>query len=169
MFGFGKKNKKPALVGAAEKRLKAQKYAKGFKVESKREGKGDSPVVGLAVVLGISIIAAYVLTEGAIKQGLGLRVGNPDLDKLLFGPGEPTLTGDSMMDYGLAIFLRGIFIFLLGGIVPGAAYMWKRMIDRADMNLYRLFWGTSITICVLFVLVQDSLVPLIKDIADIFF
>ena len=169
MFGFGKKDNKPALVGAAEKRLKAQKYAKGFQVQSKREGKGEGPVVGLAIVFGIAVIAAYVLTEGAIKKGLGFRIGNPDLDKLLFGPGEPPLTGDSMMDYGLAIFLRGIFIFLLAGVIPGVAFMWKRMIDRADMNDYRLFWGSSIAVCVLFVLIQDSLAPLIKDIADLFF
>lgn len=169
MFGFGKKDNKPALVGATEKRLKAQKYAKGFQVQSKREGKGDSPVIGVAVVFCISIIAAYVLTAGAIKQGLGFRIGNPDLDKLLFGPGEPALTGDSMMDYALAILMRGIFIFLVAGVIPGVAFMWKRLVDRAHMNDYRLFWGTSIAVSVLFILIQDSLVPLVKDIADIFF
>ncbi len=169
MFGFGKKDEKPNLVGAAEKRLKAQKFAKGYQVQSKREGKASGPAVGLAIVYGVSVLAAYVLTVGAIKTGLGFRIGNPDLDKLLFGPGEPSLTGDDMIDYGLSILLRGVALFIVAGIIPGAAWLWQRLIDRSDINVYRTFWGTTSVLVAVAVLVQDSLVPLIKDIADVFF
>lgn len=170
MFGFGKKDDKPNLVGAAEKRLKSQKYAKGYQVQSKREGKGASPVAGLAIVYGLSVLAAYVFTEGPIKQGgLGFRIGNADLDKLLFGPGEPPLTGDTGMDYVLCLVLRGVAIFLAAGIVPGVAWLWQRAIDRSDLNVYRTFWGVAIVLAALGVLVGESLVPLVKDIADVFF
>ena len=171
MFGFGKKNDKPNLVGAAEKRLKAQKYAKGgYQVQSKREGKAASPVVGLAIVYGLSVLAAYIFTEGPIKQGgLGLRIGNRDLDMLLFGPGEPSLTGDTGMDYILCLLLRGAALFIAVGIVPGTAWLWQRAIDRSDINVYRTFWGTAIVLAALGVLVGESLVPLVKDIVDVFF
>jgi len=170
MFGFGKKNDKPALVGAAEKRLKAQKYSKGFQVQSKREGKGNGPAMGLAIVYGLSVLAAYIFTEGPIKQsGLPFRIGNAGLDKLLFGPGEPSLTGDGGMDYVLCILLRGLAIFVVAGIVPGAAWLWQRAIDRSDLNVYRTFWGTAVVLAALGTLVGDSLVPLVKDMADLFF
>lgn len=170
MFGFGKKDDKPNLVGAAEKRLKAQKFAKGYQVQSKREGKAAGPAVGLAIVYGVSVLAAYVLTVGAIKTGInGMRIGNPDLDKLLFGPGEPNLTGDTTIDFGLSILLRAAALFLLAGIIPGTAWLWQRLIDRSDINVYRTFWGTTVVLVAVTVLVQDSLVPLIKDIADVFF
>lgn len=170
MFGFGKKDDKPSLVGAAEKRLKSQKYAKGFQVQSKREGKGSSPAAGFAIVYGLAVLAAYVFTEGPIKAGgLGFRIGNGDLDKLLFGPGEPSLTGDTGMDYVLCLLLRGVAIFIAAGIVPATAWLWQRAIDRSDINVYRTFCGTAIVLAALGVLVGESLVPLVKDIADVFF
>jgi len=65
--------------------------------------------------------------------------------------------------------LRGVALFIVAGIIPGAAWLWQRLIDRSDINVYRTFWGTTVVLVAVTVLVQDSLVPLIKDIADVFF
>src|SRR5690606_8182635 len=161
MFGFGK-DKKPDLVGAKEKVLKAKKFNKNYQVQSKKEGKPQSPVVPAAIVFCISILFAFILTEGALKTGIGFRIGNAGLDKLLFGPGQPSLTGGEDMDYGLSILLRGIVIFLLAGIIPLFTLMWQRLLDRAHMNVYVAFWGVSVAVGLLYYLIRDSIVPILK-------
>jgi len=168
MFGIGGKDKKPELVGAKEKILKAKKFNKNYHVQSKKEGK-QSPVIPALIVLCLSVLFAFILTEGALKTGVGLRIGNAGLDKLLFGPGQPSFTGDVDTDYGLAIVLRGIIIFLLGGIIPLCTVMWQKLLDRAQMNVYIAFWGVSIGVGLLYYLVKDSLTPILKDVADALF
>jgi hypothetical protein len=168
MFGFGN-DKKPDLVGAKEKVLKAKKFNKNYQVQSKKEGKPQSPVVPALIVLCISVLFAFILTEGVLKTGVGLRIGNAGLDKLLFGPGQPSLTGDTDTDYGLVIFLRGIVIFILGGIIPLCTLIWQRLIDRAQMNIYVAFWGVSISLGLIYYLIKDSLTPILKDVADALF
>lgn len=144
MFGFGKSPETEKLVGAREKLLKAQKYSKGFQVKSKREGKEPSPVVGVIIIYALSVGLAAFMTQDVLKQGLNIDFGGPTLKKLLFGPGEPSLTGGQDVDFILTIALRGLAIFLLAGFLPFATFAWQRLLDRSNSNAYIAFWSVSV-------------------------
>ncbi len=165
MFGGDKNNR---LVGAKEKHEKSLKFKPGnFTVKSKREGKNPSPIIPLAVIYGIAVILAMFLTEGPFKEGVGLRTGNGTFDSTFFGPGIPSFTGTPDTDRGIAVFLRGTLLFLLGGFLPLCTYLWQKLVDNARMNVYMGFWGVTLGLALLYYLGRDTLGPLFKEILDI--
>lgn len=165
MFGSDKNNR---LVGAREKHEKAQKFKPGsFAVKSKREGKEPSPVIPLAVIYGISVVLAMFLTEGPMKEGLGFHTGNPSFDRTFFGPGLAGLSGDPDTDRGITIFLRGTFLFALGGVLPFCTYLWQKVVDNTRLNIYLAFWGVTLGMALLYYLSRDMLGPIFKQVLDI--
>lgn len=161
---FGKDKNRP-LVGAKLKREQAMKFKPNFQVESKREGKERSPIIPLAVIWGIAVILALILTEGPLKTaGLNFHSGNARFDGIFFGPGIASFTGNPESDRGIVIFLRGTLIFLLAGILPALTWLWQKLLDRAQMNVYLAFWGTTITVVLLYYLIRDSIGPLLMRI-----
>lgn len=160
MFGFGG-GKKQHLVGAAEKRLKAQQYKPEGFIKSKREGT-ESQLVPVIMVYSLAVVFATILTQGVLESGAGIHTGNSQLDRLLFGPGIPHLTATQDIDKVLVIFLRGTAIFLAGGLLPFCTYAWQRLVDRTRTNVYVSCWGVSIGLCLMYYLARDALPEILE-------
>jgi hypothetical protein len=168
---FGSDNEKgQRLVGAKEKREKAAQFRPhAFELKSKREGQEGSKIVPLAVIYMIAIIFAWILTDGPIKSGLGIHTGNPSFDRLFFGPGDPTLFSSQEVNLGAIVFIRGTFLFLLGGLLPGLTYVFQGLTDGARRNIYLSFWGVTLTTGLAYYLIRDYAGPALKQVIDIFF
>lgn len=167
MFGLGKKEA-PKLVGAKQKIEQAKKFGTGFQVKSKREGKAPNPSLALVIVWGLAVGLAALLTEGVLKTGAGISTGNGGFDKMMFGPGQPSLMGSPDIDYILVLLIRGTGIFLVAGIIPGCTYLWQRMLDKNQMNIYISFWGVTVGLAVIYYLAKDILADILKELIAIF-
>lgn len=167
MFGIGKKEQEK-LVGARAKIEHAKKFQKGYKVQSKREGQEPNPMLALVIVWGLAVGLAALLTEGALKTGAGISTGNGYFDKLMFGPGEPSIMGSPDLDYILVLLIRGTAIFLVAGVIPGCTILWQRLVDKSHMNVYISFWGVSVGIALLYVLSHEILGDLFKEVLSVF-
>lgn len=165
---FGGKKEPEKLVGARAKIEHAKKFKKGYQVESKREGKAPDPKVAVGVVLALAIGLAALMTEGVLKTGAGIGTGNAKFDKILFGPGEPPLMGDASIDYFLIIFIRGLAIFIAAGILPGATYLWQRLMDKAQMNIYISTWGVTVGLALIYYIGRDFLADIFKELIAVF-
>lgn len=162
---FGGKKEQEKLVGARAKVEHAKKFQKGYQVQSKREGKPADPRVAIGVVLALSVGLAALLTEGILKTGAGFSVGHAKLDKILFGPGEPAIMGSADTDYFLVLLIRGLAIFLAAGFIPGCTYLWQRLMDKAQMNVYISTWGMTVSVVLLYLISHDFLANVFKDLA----
>jgi hypothetical protein len=146
---FGKKDKKPHIVGAKEKydMAMALKHGTPDEIESKREGKGTPDITApIVLICGMAMVLATLLTQGVLsKGGLPFSLPDPWLHTLLLGKNPARLTGDADMDVTLAIIIRGFAIFLLAGVVPGIirAVMFMMRIEKP--RLYA-FWLCSIVL-----------------------
>lgn len=165
MFG---NNNKPTLVGAKAKREAAKNFDPAYQIKSKREGKAPSAIVPVAAIYAISVIFAMILTEGPMKAGLGIHTGHTGFDQAMFGPGIPTFTGSAETDRGIAIFLRGTMIFLLGGILPALTWAWQKLVDSSRMNVYLSFWCVSTGAGLVYYLARDTVGPALIRVLDIF-
>lgn len=158
---FGNKNKIPSRVGAREKMRMARNIAGGGSITPKgKDGKEASPAASILTVLIMAIALAYLVTEVYISQGgLRLSVGNSDLDRLLFKPDKPQFFGMPEVDYILLILIRGGFIALAAGIWPFVSLVVQKAMDNAQINIFRLFWGTPIGIALFVIIVKDVIWP----------
>lgn len=162
MFGlFGNKNKMPSRVGAREKRMMARNIGGGNTINPKgKDAKETSPVAAILMILIISVALAYLLTEIYINNGaMRFSTGMSDIDNLLFKNNKPQFFGSPDLDYGVLIFIRGVAIFLAAGIWPLTALIVQRAMDNAQMNVFRLFWGTPIGLALFVIIVKDLIWP----------
>ena len=163
---FGGKKEQEKLVGARAKIEHAKKFKKGYQVESKREGQPADPRVAIGVVLALSVGLAALLTEGILKTGAaGFSIGHAKLDRILFGPGEPAIMGSADTDYFLVLLIRGLAIFFAAGFIPGCTYLWQRLMDKAQMNVYISTWGITVGIALIYLISRDFLANVFKDLA----
>lgn len=167
MFGFGKKEQEK-LVGARAKIEHAKKFQKGYKVQSKREGQEPNPMLAIVIVWGLAVGLAALLTEGVLKTGAGISTGNGSFDKLMFGPGEPSLMGSPDLDYILVLLIRGTAIFLAAGVIPGCTILWQRLVDKSHMNVYISFWGVTIGLAIIYYAAKDFLGDLFSEVISVF-
>lgn len=165
---FGSKDT-PRLVGAKEKREKAQSFNPNYQVKSKKEGKEASPAASLILIWMISTALAFYLSEYVFKTGLGINTGSSFLDSVFFGSGNVTLIGSPDIDKYITIGLRGFLLFLISGFVPFMTYLWKKLIDRGQMNLFLAFWGVTVSLGFIFFMVRDFVWPAIKEILKMIF
>jgi len=174
MFGFGKKDENPVLVGAKEKILRAKAIKRGMTLEQIKGGGGGEekmapPGVSLAVVFGMSVVLALLLTQGMLsKGGIGFRLPDADLNALLLGASPPQFAGDKDVNLVIIVVIRGLVIFGLGGIVPFVARLWTRVFSKSGANLYVIFWGVTIGLPTVWFFVKDFLGPLVGQLYDIF-
>lgn len=170
MFGSND-DKSQKLVGAREKRDKAAQFRPhAYEIKSKKEGREGSKVVPLAVIYGIAVVFALILTEGVMDQkNIGIHTGNGAFDRMFFGPGIPSIMGSQETDRGIVIFLRGTMIFLAAGVLPLFTWLWQKIADGARMNVYLAFWGVTIGLGMIWYLAMDSLIPALNAVIDIFF
>jgi hypothetical protein len=168
MFGIGKDEEKPRLVGAKEKIARAQAIKRGSNtIESKSEGKKPwAPTVLMIYIM--ACILAYVLMIGVMKtSGLNIATGWGNFDRLMFSAGVPSFMGNELYDTIIGSMLRGLVFFLAAGILPFVTLVWIRAIDRPNMNPYLAFWGTTIGATMVFFLVKDFFGPLLLELLDI--
>lgn len=170
MFGLGRKDQGPKLVGAKEKRMKAQMLKRGRlsdHIESKGEGKQPRAATVVLIYI-ISCALSYILMAGPMKnQGLNWSTGWRSFDRVMFGAGVPSITGVEIQDQILTVLLRGVVICLAGGLMPFLTLLWIRSIDRPNANPYFSFWGVSIGSIFVFFFVRDFFGPLLGQVMEI--
>lgn len=167
--GQSEDNKPKRLVGAKEKREQAKQFNSNFKVQSKREGQEAGPTIPLIIIYGLSVALAFLLSEGPMKSQIGFSSGSEGFDRIFFGPGYPSFTTGADTNRLIAVLLRGGLFFALAGLLPLITYLWQQLLDRARMNLYLAFWGTTVTVALLYYLLKDMIGPLLSNILSIIF
>jgi len=78
------------------------------------------------------------------------------------------LMGDASIDYFLIIFIRGLAIFIAAGILPGATYLWQRLMDKAQMNIYISTWGVTVGLALMYYIGRDFLADIFKELIAVF-
>jgi len=156
VFGFFSKDE-DRLVGAREKHQKAAERAELFKLREKEFAtkKAQNPIIPVVLVFVLAVAFSFLLTDGALQGGIGLALGNTSLDKLLFGPGVPSLTGGIETDHSLTLVLRALIIFVLAGIAPFFANLFAKISDSVRMDPYVTVWGTNIVLAMVLCLGWD--------------
>ncbi len=173
MFGIGGNSKiKAAKVGAREKIRLAQQLAAqgGGAVLSKKEGKETSVAVSVISIYIMAYVVCWMVSEKYISNGqsLGFRLGWDWLDSLLFKGGKINVTGNEVLDYGLLIGFRAIWLLLAAGVVPFVALVAQKSLDAAGMNPFRTVWGTPIGILLVIIGMKEYIGPLLMEVFGIF-
>jgi hypothetical protein len=164
------KDQGPKLVGAKEKIMKAKMLKHGRltdHIEAKGEGKKPyAATVVLIYVLAVGL--AYTLQIGAMKNtGLPWHTGMAGFDNLMFSAGVPSITGNPDQDQIIVPLLRGLFIFLGGGLLPLVTLLWIRAIDKPNMNPFLAFWGVTVGSVFVFFFTKDFFGPLLMQTLDV--
>lgn len=162
MFGGGKE-KMISRVGAREKLKQARAIMGG--APSKSDDKRTPPAVAVLVIFVMSVALAYILSEQYIANGgLRLSTGSADIDRILFKPGQVNFFGSPEIDYVFLILLRGLAIFFAAGIWPFTCLVVQKALDNAQINLYRLFWGTPIGLVLFVLIIKEYFWPALSEI-----
>ncbi len=169
-MGFRKKEEKK-YIGAKDKMLAARKarFEGGDNITSKIEGPQPTESMPIMLIFVASCLLAYILTDNyMVDSSLISPTGIVEIDKMIGGPGVPAVTGMSEIDYGIIIFIRGLFIFILAGIIPLLTRIYINMVDKARTNVLVRVWGTIVTTGLFAFGLTTSIIPLIKEIIDNF-
>lgn len=97
-------------------------------------------------IIALSIGLAYLLSEGPFRNGHAPLTGHFEADKLLFSMSPPAFIGDGLIDYGIAIFIRGMLLLFLMGVGPLVAWVWMELLDRPEMSPFRVVWAVNIAL-----------------------
>lgn len=168
---FGGEKGQPVPAGAREKHRRAQmlhgdKKAKGYEPIQARRGGGDqatSWVVSVAIIFVVAIGLAWLLTDTFWSHGgAPFGIGIDSIDRNILQTSSAYFFGDATFDPILLVFFRGLLFFVMGGIIPGAAFLWVRLIDRTEMNPYLTVWGVTIAL----VLIASAYVLFVKPAID---
>lgn len=136
------------IISAVEKRIIAKQKKSEFEQLS-------SSGFAIILVLILSFILSFLMTQGVLVEGLPYAMGNA-LDVYLFGPGNPTFSGNQMVDMGIAVIFRGLIIFVIAGLVPGLTLLWQTVLRRTYVNGYVAMWGTLVALSIALYLVRDQ-------------
>lgn len=170
-MGMFSKEPPPLPAGARDKIATAQAMREAARLKQEQQlggRKEDDPVMTLIITYIVGVVLAFIITEGGIKLPAGIEIfGGTLLDKVLFGSSIPSLWGSPDVDKILTIFIRGFFIFLAAGIVPGATMLFKKMVDKVNINPLVLCWCMTVVVPVLIFGVTE-VVPVIFEIFSFF-
>lgn len=148
MFGFGKKKVLP--IGAAEKIAAAERMREAARLEMLQKTGGiqeaPSQTVPLAIVFGMAVIFALVLVESGNNPFSGWHpTGISSIDSLLVGSDIPSIMGDGDIDKLIVIMIRGIFYFLMAGLIPLFSLIIMRLTGKSLTPLVAC-WGVTIAL-----------------------
>lgn len=155
------------IIGAREKREMAAKLWREQRgvVNSKKEGPRSSGAASVAVVVILSTVLAWLVTENHLLGGPGYHpTGAEGLDAFLAGSDIPMLVGDEAIDYWILVFLRGIFISIVTGIIPFMTWIFVQLTDSVKGNFYITSWGVTVGVMILGYLGWDMLLPALEQI-----
>lgn len=135
------------VVGAQAKIKNARKQrimgAFSLSPENKVRSAHEHHFVTLFIfAMGVGL--AYLLSEGPFRNGYAPSTGHVGIDKLLFSITPPVFIGDPMIDYGIAILIRGLVLTVILGIVPLIGWVWMELLDRPEMSPFRVAWAVSL-------------------------
>ncbi len=145
MVDFYGEDEQNRVVGATEKRQRAQKYSAAAKRSFSSHTKPVSPSIAVAIAFVVSCGLAMLLTEGPIATGLGFSVF-PAIDQFLFGPGNPDIAGSPDVNRLIAVLIRGLAIFVAFGIPPLLTQVWQTMLSKQGLNPYIATWMTMVSL-----------------------
>ncbi|TVQ81872.1 MAG: hypothetical protein EA357_11480 [Micavibrio sp.] len=169
---FGKPKEKPR-IGATAKRMQAEMISRKRRGEDVKGHAGKQSVSGpVTLIFLLSVGMAFLMTEQGVYDRYAhmFRITKqPMIDQFITGPGVPHITGTVMADMFLVSITRGLFLFLLAGVVPYLVYLWAKMTDRMQGNLYVMHWGCIISLPFTLYVLLGFIFPLLKEIYDIFF
>jgi len=173
MFGIGDKKEdfKAGRTGAREKIAKAQAaMGRGPLAEKARARKKTPPAVTIALIYGMSVAIAYMLTVGPINHGrmVNVHIGSPSLEFFLFSSGSISFTGNASADLTFRVLLRGLFIFLVAGFFPFLSLFWYRLLDNQNANPYRIFWAMPVGFSMIVIFIGLYMGDFVDSIAAIF-
>lgn len=163
MLGLGDDDKH--LVGAKEKRERAKMIRQGMsldEIKSKREGKTNGPLASVILIYILSCVASFFLSRGPWKSGAPIHTGHDGIDDLFFASGQLVIAGDPAIDEVLTALVRGLPVFAAAGILPGLSFLWIRGLDSASMNPYRVVWGVTVGLVVLYFVWVEAVWPAIE-------
>lgn len=140
------------IISAVEKRIIAKQKKNEFEQLS-------SSKMAIAIVLILSFILALLMTNGVLAEGLPYQMGSA-LDIYLFGPGNPTFSGNAIVDTAIAVLVRGLIIFVVAGIIPGITLGWQTLLNKTHLNGYVAVWGTMVGFAIIIYLLKDKIAGL---------
>ncbi len=132
----------------------------------------ESQFVPMAVIFAFCVIFAFLVTEGSLINASGWSpTGLYRIDSWLTGRTlaniTGTVTGSTEMDLLLTVFIRGIVLFLVTGILPLVALVGMHVIGKSKLSPVSAFWGATVLMALVFFLFgQDVIMALLKVIED---
>lgn len=142
-------------AGAREKIRRARMLRDGEDpeiVHGKRGGGESSDAVpALVAVYGLSVGLALLLTQGVLSKGIPFHLPDTTLDRWLLGSPVPAVTGNPDTDMLITVFVRGMAIFLLAGVIPLFTKILHRLLNQQQDKPPRfvVFWIVSVIVAAL--------------------
>ncbi len=159
MFGFGKKK---IPTGAREKvEIAKQMRAAGRYNVNQVGGSGDtyypSQVIAVTIIYALATIISMFLSDSNSNPLSGMHLtGSPVVDQFITGTNIEPFTGNEDEDRLFTILGRGMAFFIVGGIVPGIAFVAERLGLRKRVIPLVICWGVIITLMLLYLCVPEG-------------
>lgn len=169
-----KKKQEPEPVGAKAKRARAEMMRQNLKDRENLTTQGAGPrapqpvAAPLVLIYGLSVVLALMLIKSGEAPATSFQLPflSQGLNALLFSRVPPDIYGDKDIDMVIASFVRGFFIFLAAGIVPLATRVFTRLVDKAQGSPYVAFWGVSVGLPFIWILMKEFITPVAVELVD---
>ena len=166
---FFKKEEKKQYVGAKQKMQAARRsrIEGGDGGTSKVEGPEPTESLSIMLIFVASCLLAYLISENyMLESALFAPTGIQELDKIIGGAGYLVITGIEGVDIGITVFVRGLLIFILAGIVPFCTKMYVNITDNPKSNTLVRVWGTIVILFLLVVSTFSFFIPTFNEIMN---